>query len=157
MTAAQDDEPSALQARGEPDRVRARIVAYVYAFDPFDSVAYLWACYGRFSLREAWCARADGCIRAQWVRCLAPLLTWWLAIHVFMLQISLATVSVVLAALPTGTGPFMLTEYYKREADASSRVVLLSAVGAAITLTFVLMLIIQRGWECAGRSVKKHA
>lgn len=74
-----------------------------------------------------------------------PLLTWWLAIHVFMLQTSLANVSVVLAALPTGTGPFMLAEYYKREAEVASRVILLSTVGAVITLTVVLMFVIQRG------------
>ncbi len=44
---------------------------------------------------------------------LQPVLTWWLAARVFALPLTLVQMAVVLAALPTGTGPFMLAEFYR--------------------------------------------
>ena len=44
---------------------------------------------------------------------LQPVLTWWLAARVFALPLTLAQMPVVLAALPIGTGPFMLAEFYR--------------------------------------------
>ncbi|MGI4846714.1 MAG: AEC family transporter, partial [Janthinobacterium lividum] len=43
-----------------------------------------------------------------------PAMTWWLATRVFHMPGQLVQMAVVLAALPTGTGPFMLAEYYQR-------------------------------------------
>lgn len=52
----------------------------------------------------------------------------------------LAHSAVLLAALPTGTGPFMLAEFYRREAGVTSKAILLSTVGSAATLSVVLAL-----------------
>ncbi|HZZ10269.1 MAG TPA: AEC family transporter [Paraburkholderia sp.] len=70
-----------------------------------------------------------------------PALTWWLAARVFALSPALVEMAVVLAALPTGTGPFMLAEFYRREAHVTSRVILLSTVGSIVTLSLLLMLL----------------
>jgi malonate transporter and related proteins len=70
---------------------------------------------------------------------LQPVLTWWLADQVFALPQPLVQVAVLLAALPTGTGPFMLAEFYQREAQVASRTILLSTLGSLISLPFLLM------------------
>lgn len=64
-----------------------------------------------------------------------PLLTWILAALVFKLPPLLTHSAVLLAALPTGTGPFMLAEFYRREAALTSRVVLLSTIISVITVS----------------------
>lgn len=68
-----------------------------------------------------------------------PLLAWWLAARVFAMPAPLVGMAVVLAALPTGTGPFMLAEYYRREAGVTSRVILLSTTAALLSLTLLLV------------------
>jgi predicted permease len=68
-----------------------------------------------------------------------PALTWWLAMRVFALPATLAHTAVVLAALPTGTGPFMLAEFYGRDASVTSRTILLSTVGSLVSLSILLM------------------
>jgi malonate transporter and related proteins len=68
-----------------------------------------------------------------------PALTWWLAERVFALPTPLVQTAVLLAALPTGTGPFMLAEYYRREAHVTSRTILHSTVGSLATLTLLLL------------------
>jgi malonate transporter len=70
---------------------------------------------------------------------LQPLLTWWLAARVFMLPGQLTEMAVLLAALPTGTGPFMLAEFYRREAYVTSRTILYSTVGSLVSLTILLI------------------
>lgn len=67
-----------------------------------------------------------------------PLLTWWLAARVFALPMPLVEMAVLLAALPTGTGPFMLAEFYRREAGVTARTILLSTVGSLVSLTVLL-------------------
>ncbi|MEA3114287.1 MAG: malonate transporter [Caballeronia sp.] len=67
-----------------------------------------------------------------------PLLTWWLAFHVFALPVLWAKTAVILSALPTGTGPFMLAEFYKREAAVTSSTILFSTVISLITITACL-------------------
>ena len=69
-----------------------------------------------------------------------PALTWWLAVRVFGLPSTMVEMAVVLAALPTGTGPFMLAEFYRREAQITSRVILLSTIGSVVTLSLLLMV-----------------
>lgn len=69
-----------------------------------------------------------------------PALTWWLAARVFGLSSALVEMAVVLAALPTGTGPFMLAEFYRREAHITSRTILLSTVGSVATLSLLLLV-----------------
>ncbi|NKF24785.1 AEC family transporter [Solimonas marina] len=72
---------------------------------------------------------------------LQPLLTWWLTAKVFGLSDTLVAIAVVLAALPTGTGPFMLAEFYRREAHITSRTILISTVASLVTLSLLLLYV----------------
>lgn len=67
-----------------------------------------------------------------------PAITAYLAFRVFQLPTLWASAALLLSALPTGTGPFMLAEYYGREAALSARVILLSTLGALLTLSVFL-------------------
>lgn len=67
-----------------------------------------------------------------------PLVTWVLAFKVFQLQPMWAASAVLLSALPTGTGPFMLAEYYNREAGLVSKTILISTLSSLLTLTALL-------------------
>ncbi|KPA95112.1 MULTISPECIES: AEC family transporter [Pseudomonas] len=70
-----------------------------------------------------------------------PLLTGFLAFRVFHLPPLWAHSALLLSALPTGTGPFMLAEYYKREASLVSSTILVSTLGSLVTLSICLYLI----------------
>ncbi|EFM57159.1 AEC family transporter [Brucella sp. 6810] len=69
-----------------------------------------------------------------------PLVTWLLAVYVFRLPPLLADSAALLAALPTGTGPFMLAEHYRREATITSNVILFSTIISVVTLSIFLAL-----------------
>lgn len=69
-----------------------------------------------------------------------PALTWWLAQSVFQLPAAQVHMAVLLAALPTGTGPFMLAEFYRREAAVTSATTLLTTAGSVVTLSGLLVL-----------------
>jgi len=68
---------------------------------------------------------------------LHPALTWALAV-IFGLSPLLAGIAVLLAALPTGTGAFMLAELYRRETLTSSSVVMVSTILSLATLAMLL-------------------
>lgn len=70
-----------------------------------------------------------------------PLLTWVLAFKVFHLPPLWANSALLLSALPTGTGPFMLAEYYKREASVVSSTILVSTLGSLVTLSLCIYYI----------------
>ncbi|QCT98347.1 AEC family transporter [Stutzerimonas degradans] len=70
-----------------------------------------------------------------------PLITWYLAFQVFALPTLWAYSALLLSALPTGTGPYMLAEFYGREGSRVSRVVLLSTLGSLISLSLILVLL----------------
>jgi len=70
-----------------------------------------------------------------------PVLTWFLAYKVFHLPPLWAHSALLLSALPTGTGPFMLAEYYKREASVVSSTILISTLGSLVTLSICLYII----------------
>ena len=70
-----------------------------------------------------------------------PLSAWLLAVYVFNLPTHLAQSATLLAALPAGTGPFMLAEHYRREAAITSNVILYSTVLSVLTLSAFLALI----------------
>ena len=72
---------------------------------------------------------------------LQPALAWVLAAFVFRLPPLLAHSAVLLAALPTGTGPFMLAEFYRREADVTSNVILVSTILSLVSVSVYLYLI----------------
>ncbi|MBI1172330.1 AEC family transporter [bacterium] len=69
-----------------------------------------------------------------------PFVTWIIAVPVLGLAPGVAHVAVLLSALPTGTGPFMLAEYYQREALLTARVVLITTVVSVATLSIYLGL-----------------
>ena len=71
---------------------------------------------------------------------LQPLAAWILASAVFGLSPLLTHTAVLLAALPTGTGPFMLAEFYRREAEVTAKVILASTIISVVTLTGYLAL-----------------
>ncbi|MCF7200584.1 AEC family transporter [Pseudomonas oligotrophica] len=70
-----------------------------------------------------------------------PLLTWYLAAEVFELEPVWVQSALLLSALPTGTGPYMLAELYGREGGRVSRVVLYSTLGSLVTLSLCLVLL----------------
>ncbi len=70
-----------------------------------------------------------------------PLVTWVLATQVFHLDPVLTHAAVLLAALPTGTGPFMVAEFYRLDAGLTARVILVSTVVSLVTVTTYLSLI----------------
>jgi malonate transporter and related proteins len=67
-----------------------------------------------------------------------PLLAWVLAFHVFSMPPLWAASAVLLSALPTGTGSFMLAEFYRREAAITSTTILLSTLVSVFTITMCL-------------------
>lgn len=68
-----------------------------------------------------------------------PVLTGFLAFKVFALPSMWANAALLLSALPTGTGPFMLAEYYRREAGLISRTILISTLCSLVTLTVLMV------------------
>ncbi|WP_454797248.1 AEC family transporter [Novosphingobium lindaniclasticum] len=70
-----------------------------------------------------------------------PALTLALALWVFPLTAPLRNAAVLLAALPTGTGPFMLAEFHRREGALTARVILISTVLSVGTITLLLTLL----------------
>ncbi len=72
---------------------------------------------------------------------LQPLLTWALAVFVCHLSAPLTAMCVVLSALPTGTGPFMVAEFYQRESGMTARVILVSTILALVTLPALLLVV----------------
>ncbi|RRV08011.1 AEC family transporter [Pseudomonas sp. v388] len=74
-----------------------------------------------------------------WIKLIGqPLITGVLAFKVFNLPTVWAQSAVLLSALPTGTGPFMLAEYYEREAGVISQAILFSTLGSLVTLAGLL-------------------
>ncbi|WP_409562894.1 AEC family transporter [Hyphomicrobium sp. MC8b] len=71
---------------------------------------------------------------------LHPIIAWVLASMVFHLSPTLTRTVVLLAALPTGTGPFMLAEFYAREAAVTSRVILVSTLISVLTVSAYLAM-----------------
>ena len=69
-----------------------------------------------------------------------PILAWALASFVFRLPPLLTHTAVLMAALPTGTGPFMLAEFYDRDVGVTSRVVLVSTILSIVTVSGYLAL-----------------
>lgn len=69
-----------------------------------------------------------------------PLLTALLAIGLFGLPRPITLIAVLISAMPTGTGPFMITGIYNREGAVTSRTILLSTVISAFTITAILSM-----------------
>lgn len=70
---------------------------------------------------------------------LHPAVTWILAYYVFAMPPVWAQAAVLLAALPTGTGSFMLAEFYERQVSSTASAILLSTLGGLLTVTLYLL------------------
>ena len=67
-----------------------------------------------------------------------PIVAWVIAGPIMGLPPLWLSAIVILSALPTGTGPFMLAQYYKADGSVISRVVLMTTVGSLVTLSLFL-------------------
>ncbi|MCD8523089.1 MAG: AEC family transporter [Saccharospirillaceae bacterium] len=84
--------------------------------------------------------KAQGATALVSIKLLAqPLLAFILATCVFDLPPLWASAAVLLSALPTGTGPYMLAEFYQQDAAVVSRTILLSTLGSVFSLTALLL------------------
>ena len=70
-----------------------------------------------------------------------PLLTAVLAVYAFGLSGMDAQLVVILSALPTGTGAFMLADVYKRDLALTSTVIMASTLASAVTLSVCLAVL----------------
>ncbi|RKP51902.1 AEC family transporter [Pararobbsia silviterrae] len=67
-----------------------------------------------------------------------PAVTWLLAAYVFRITPGLTAIAVLQSALPTGTGAFMLAEYYGRSSDTTANNVLISTIVSMATISILL-------------------
>ncbi|MCZ4064771.1 AEC family transporter [Oxalobacter aliiformigenes] len=70
-----------------------------------------------------------------------PLIVWYLAFQVFTMPPLWAKSAVILSALPTGTGPFMLAELYGKGGGIASRTIFLSTVLGIVPLSICLTIL----------------
>lgn len=70
-----------------------------------------------------------------------PLIAWILTYFVFDMPKAQADLAILLCALPTGTGPFMLAQYYGRGAAITARTILYSTVGSVFTLSALIYVL----------------
>jgi malonate transporter len=73
---------------------------------------------------------------------LHPLITWWLAFHVFELSSLYATVAVVQAALPSGVPVFVLAQQYQTFVTRSSAVIAISTAISVLTVSVLFALLV---------------
>ncbi len=67
-----------------------------------------------------------------------PLLTAFLVFYVFDMPLMWAQIAILSAALPVGTGPFMIAQIYQRDASTSARAILISTICSVITISLLL-------------------
>ena len=70
-----------------------------------------------------------------------PLVTALVAVYAFGLKGMDAQLVVIMSALPTGTGAFMLADVYRRDVEVTSTTILASTVASALTLSLCLALL----------------
>jgi malonate transporter len=73
---------------------------------------------------------------------LHPLITWWLAFHVFELSALYATVAVIQAALPSGVPVFVLAQQYQTFVTRSSAVIAISTAISVLTVSVLFALLV---------------
>ena len=73
---------------------------------------------------------------------LHPLITWWLAFHVFELSSLYATVAVIQAALPSGVPVFVLAQQYQTFVTRSSAVIAISTAVSVVTVSVLFALLV---------------
>jgi malonate transporter len=69
-----------------------------------------------------------------------PAITWLAAAFIFNLSHELTAIVVVISALPTGTGPYMLANLYKRDASTTAGSVLASTLVSVATIAGLISM-----------------
>ncbi len=72
---------------------------------------------------------------------LHPLVTALIALPVLGMAPRTATIAIAIAALPTGTGPFMVAGFYARDGKVTSGTILLSTIASVVSITAILSLL----------------
>ncbi len=72
-----------------------------------------------------------------------PGVAWLVAGPILGLPLFWVQAAVLMSALPTGTGPFMLAQYYQVDGSAISRIVLQTTLGSIVTLSMIIWWINQ--------------
>lgn len=72
-----------------------------------------------------------------------PGIAWLVAGPILGLPLFWVQAAVLMSALPTGTGPFMLAQYYQADGSAISRIVLQTTLGSIVTLSMIIWWINQ--------------
>ena len=113
-------------------------IAQVIAFLAAASTPCVLVSIGLFLIQKSAAApvRAWGISLAKLI--LQPVIAWVIAGPILELPSLWVNAIVILSALPTGTGPFMLTQYYKADGSVISRVVLITTVSSLLTLSLFL-------------------
>lgn len=70
-----------------------------------------------------------------------PAITAVLAWYVFALPRDIAVATIAIAALPTGTGPFMIAELYARDGKVTSGTIMVTTLASVATIAAVLSLL----------------
>jgi len=113
-------------------------IAQVIAFLAAASTPCALVSIGLFLMQKSTAApvQAWGISLAKLI--LQPVIAWVIAGPILELPILWVNAIVILSALPTGTGPFMLAQYYKADGSVISRVVLITTVSSLLTLSLFL-------------------
>jgi malonate transporter and related proteins len=113
-------------------------IAQVIAFLAAASTPCALVSIGLFLMQKSTAAPAQawGISLAKLI--LLPLIAWIIAAPILGLPALWVSAIVILSALPTGTGPFMLAQYYKADSSVISRVVLITTVSSLLTLSLFL-------------------
>ena len=113
-------------------------IAQVIAFLAAASTPCALVSIGLFLMQKSTAAPAQawGISLAKLI--LQPLIAWVIAGPILELPALWVSAIIILSALPTGTGPFMLAQYYKADGSVISRVVLITTVSSLLTLSLFL-------------------
>ena len=92
--------------------------------------------------------KSDGKVSGVWSLTFIKLIVqpgvaWLVADPILGLPLFWVQAAVLMSALPTGTGPFMLAQYYQADGSAISRVVLQTTLGSILTLSLIIWWINQ--------------
>ena len=113
-------------------------ISQVLAFLAAASTPCALVSIGLFLMQKSTAAPAQAWSISLAKLILQPLIAWVIAGPILELPILWVNAIVILSALPTGTGPFMLAQYYKADGSVISRVVLITTVSSLLTLSLFL-------------------
>lgn len=94
---------------------------------------------GLFLARSPAASSSRSVPQIVWIKLLVhPVLVGLFALMVFDVDPVWAWTAILAAALPVGTGPFMLANLYQQDASASARAILISTIGSVLTLSVLV-------------------